>query len=261
MSNKSEIYPWHEDVQNALSSIHQLIEEVVRREQHRNDLTHLPNERALDRELEEVFEKDTSIWCAFIEIDHFKKLNDNFTYEAANGMLQKVAKLIGVAAEHYFLRETKAFHAHGDEFYLVGDGGETTDKIESGLNALRAGIAEAHTNVDGFDRPMQVTVTVGWAHRADLQGEQSTAPGFKRAVEETVAYGKRKGRNRLERYSESMQKQKLFSERGNCGACEAAFTMDVIVDNLAPQRTLWCPNCGETQPRSVRPQVVDATGA
>lgn len=45
------------DIQEALERVRTIVEEVVRKEQHRNDVTQLPNERALDVFLEEAIQE------------------------------------------------------------------------------------------------------------------------------------------------------------------------------------------------------------
>jgi diguanylate cyclase (GGDEF)-like protein len=251
MSSK-ESHRWEQDVQQALDKVRGLIEDVVRAEQHRNDLTGLPNERSLDRELHQEFAGGNEFWCAFVEIDHFKRLNEIYKYEACDAMLQAVGKHLQLSAQQCF-GGARAFHAHGDEFYLLG-GEAKAGTIEKGLESVRQHIAAISLPVQGFSEPMSATVTIGWAFRSDLQGTESTAKMFRRIVEDAVAFGKRKGRDQVCRYDSTMKKEDIFSERGNCPQCEAAFTMDVEKSKLEPNPTLWCPNCGATQPRPVRPE-------
>jgi diguanylate cyclase (GGDEF)-like protein len=255
-----EIHPWHHDVQEALDKVREVIEDVVRREQHRNDLTNLPNERALDSKLEQAFadEHGKDIWCAFVEIDNFKRLNEVYKYEAGNAMLKKVAEQLKISAESYFggLGLVQAFHAHGDEFYMIGErsNGVTADKIHSKLDAIRNTISSVSVHVGGFDEPMTATVTIGWAFKSDLEDANASRLGFRRCVEDAVGFGKRKGRNRTVQYNADMRKSDIYSERGNCTnpKCEAAFTVDVE-KNKSENQFLWCPNCGTKQDRPKRP--------
>ena len=245
------------DVQAALGEVRKVMEDVVRREQHRNDLTNLPNERALDDRLEQAFTANSEIWCAFVEIDNFKRINTIYKYQAGNAVLKKVAELLDVAAGSYFgqVGPVEAFHAHGDEFYLIGTTrkGTTAEHVEQGLNAVRASIGATSLPVSGFDTPMSVTVTVGWAFKSDLEGDDATRLGFRKCVEDAVGFGKRAGRNRVARYDGSMQQGEMYSDRGNCMKCEAAFTFEVEQSKLSEEPLLYCPNCGTTQKRPSRP--------
>jgi diguanylate cyclase (GGDEF)-like protein len=256
MSAKSptERHPWHQDVQDALDEVRKLIEDVVRREQLRNDLTGLPNERALDQKLEQAIESDEDLWCAFIEIDHFKRINDTYGYPAGNTMIIEVANTLRFSSDRFFGGNTIAFHAHGDEFYLVGQETDDPDSIEQGLETVRGNVAAIRVKVAGLDKPMTATVTIGWVLKSSLQDEEVSRQRVRASVEDAVAYGKRKGRNCTLKYDGVMKKGKFYSERGNCKDCEAAFTMDVERSRLRPESILYCPNCGVQQPRPERPE-------
>jgi diguanylate cyclase (GGDEF)-like protein len=252
-TSKEERHPWHEDVQGALAEVGRLIEDVVRREQHRNDLTGLPNERALDRKIDEALDRGNDIWCAFIEVDHFKRINSTYKYAGGNAMLKKIGQVLQFSLDTFFLGQTTAFHAHGDEFYLMGDGPVDPTKIADALDAVRKAIAAITLQVKGIAQPMRTTVTIGWAIPADMQENDATRVGFKQSLEDAVSAGKRQGRNRTLRYSKEMRAEDLLSERGTCEICEAAFTMDVDKAKLSDAPILWCPNCGATQNRPERP--------
>jgi diguanylate cyclase (GGDEF)-like protein len=247
-----ERHLWHQDVQDALDQVRKLIEDVVRREQHRNDLTGLPNERALDQRLEQAVENDEELWCAFVEIDYFKRINDTYGYPAGNAMIKKVADTLQFATEQFFSGTTIAFHAHGDEFYLIGQESRDQESIHRCLEVIRGNIEATSVKVDGFEKPMTATVTIGWVLKSSLLDEEVSRLRIRTSVEDAVAYGKRNGRNCTLRYDVAMKKGQFFSERGNCRSCEAAFTMDVEKSKLRPEPVLWCPNCGAKQERPER---------
>ncbi|MFO7566497.1 MAG: GGDEF domain-containing protein [Enhygromyxa sp.] len=256
-----ERHPWHDDLQEALAQVGKVMEGVVRREQHRNDLTQLPNELALNHRLEEAFTNDKEIWCAFIEVDHFKRINEIYKYEAGNAALKRVAKALQTAAEDLFggVSTVEAYHTHGDEFYLIGDvrseaiSDQVPTQVMEGLESARTYISKISMPVGGFGAPMKFTVTIGWALKSDLPGEDATRLGFRRCIEDAVGFGKRKGRNCTVRYGPNMRKSDIFSERDTCQKCEAAFTMDVEKGKLASEPIMYCPNCGQTKPRPERP--------
>lgn len=75
----------------ALDEVRRQIEAVVREEQMRDQLTELGNRLALSERLQSVFEDGSPFWCALIEVDYFKRINDRYTYEVADTLLQKIA--------------------------------------------------------------------------------------------------------------------------------------------------------------------------
>lgn len=199
-----------------------------------------------------MVENDEDLWCAFIEIDHFKRINDTYGYLAGNAMIKKVADTLRFAVDQFLGGDTVAFHAHGDEFYLVGQQIRDRESIQRCLEVVRENIVATTVKMDGFEKPMTATVTIGWIMKSSLLSEEVSRHRLRTSVEDAVAYGKRQGRNRTLMYGTAMKEGKFFSERGNCNACEAAFTMDVEKSKLGSEPVLWCPNCGAKQARPER---------
>jgi two-component system cell cycle response regulator len=261
-SPKEERNAWDDDVQHALTEVRRLIENVVRREQHRSDLTGLPNDRALDRKIDEALERGVDFWCAFVEVDHFKRLNKGYGLEGGDAMLVKIGQALQFSLDRYFVSPTTAFHAHGDEFYLLGDGPVDSTVVARALEAVRNSIAAITLRFDRVPQPMMATVTIGWATPADLP--ETSRKLFKKALEDALSVGKRKGRDQTIRYSKEMSAETLYSDRDTCGKCEAAFTVDVDLAKLAEAPFWWCPNCGtkqkrpELEPPSSKPVQLDA---
>lgn len=242
--------PSEADLQEALGGVRAILEEVVRREQHRNDLTQLPNERALDQYLASAIEKGEDFWCALVEVDHFKRLNRRYTYDAADGMLRAIGQKLG-GAENTFPGRATAFHAHGDEFYLCGRAPVAREsEVQRGLDALRASIAVTQVVVDGHADPMQVTVTIGWVHSAQLTEVQPRS--VKGHAEDAVALGKRRGRDRVVVFDPTTPPGSMVEDRDVCASCGASFTVDVDLSHLKVEQTFWhCPNCGCSCPRDL----------
>jgi len=241
-----------EKVSEALAQVQTLIEEIVRHEQLRDGLTELPNDSALSAELTRAVESNEDFWCAFVEIDHFKRLNDQFGYQRADGMLLKVAKQLEMAHD-YFPEGATAFRAHGDEFFLVGRLGaeETSETISSSLDRLRGAIGALRLRVG--DGVMSCTVSVGWLSSKVLEPEDATPRGVRIALEAAVALAKQKGRNRVVEFSDEARKSQVRTVRDNCPECGVAFTVDLL-DADAREDELWCPNCGSRCPRPPTPR-------
>jgi diguanylate cyclase (GGDEF)-like protein len=246
-----------EKVGEALKQVRTLIEEIVRHEQLWDKLTGLPNDAALSAEIEGHLGSERQFWCAFVEIDHFKRLNDVFGYQQADAMLKKVGDHLQLACA-YFPDGARPFRAHGDEFFLVGtlSERETDVVIAQNLERLRSSIEGVRLRAGTGNAVMQCTVCIGWASTRTLTGADLTARGIRIVVENAVSYAKRSGRNRVVSFSEDTRKSELRTIRDNCGRCTVAFTVDLLATEHRSD-PLFCPNCGE---RVARPSVERASG-
>ncbi|RME22431.1 MAG: GGDEF domain-containing protein [Deltaproteobacteria bacterium] len=245
-----------EKVSEALKKVRTLIEDIVRHEQLRDGLTGLPNDAALSIEIEEALNSKREFWCAFVEIDHFKRLNDAFGYQKADAMLEKVGEHLRLACA-YFPKGAKAFRAHGDEFYLLGTltDGETDKVISENLDRVRRSVEGVRLPAGPEDAVMQCTVSIGWATTAMLSGPDLTARGVRIVLESAVGLAKRQGRNRVVCFSEEARKLEVRTVRDNCPACHVAFTVDLPAEETRSD-ALFCPNCGD---RIARPPVALAS--
>jgi len=241
-----------EKVKEALRQVRTLIEEIVRHEQLRDGLTSLPNEMALSMEIEEALESKRQFWCAFVEIDHFKRLNDAFGYQKADAMLKKVGEHLELACA-YFPEGAKAFRAHGDEFYVVGPlaDGETDETITQSLERIRGSVEGVKLRAGSATEIMNCTVSIGWTTTKALSGSDLTARGVRIVLESAVGLAKRQGRNRVVRFTEEARKSELRTVRDNCCSCRAFFTVDLTTEE-ARIDDLYCPNCGA---RIARPRM------
>ena len=241
-------------VAEALKQVRSLIEDVVRHEQLRDGLTGLPNDAALTEELESALTSGTDVWCAFVEIDHFKRLNDSYGYLHADEMLKRVASHLRGAGD-YFPQGSVAFRAHGDEFYLVGElmDSERRETITANLERIRSSIEGIRIRVAGHTPPMQCTVSVGWVDTGMLAGPDLTSRGMRIVLEGAVAHAKRLGRNRVQQYSPETRKAAVCTVRDNCMECQVGFSVDLPIDGWRDD-PLRCPNCGAQNLRPPAPR-------
>jgi diguanylate cyclase (GGDEF)-like protein len=231
-----------------IGKLRSLIEQAVRAEQLRHQLTGLPNAGALDAELLRAIEGGDAFWIAFVEIDQFKRVNDKFGYERADALLRAVAGTLSHAAPQYFADQARAFHVHGDEFYILGrltPQPFAVDAIDERLNTIRDSIAKITLSASEVPERMQCTVSIGWQTNDD-----GTVRDYQHRLELAVAHAKRAGRNRVARYDESMRKSQSMSSRSDCYRCKTTFSFDVPLDDKRNDE-IWCPNCGARSQRPV----------
>jgi diguanylate cyclase (GGDEF)-like protein len=235
-----------EAIDKTIEDLRRLIEQAVRDEHLRHWLTGLPNATALRGHIQSAIESDERFWLGFIEIDRFKSINDQFGYERANILLLEVARTIEQAAPRFFAGQAVAFHAHGDEFYVLGFAHPiafTPGEIAQKLVAIRDAIANIALPAGIGAGLMRCTVSIGWT-----VGLTDTASELMHEVEIAVAHAKRRGRNRVEMYDDSMRKVPVIGLRSECSRCETSFSFEIPAATLG-DGDIFCPNCGARGPR------------
>ena len=120
-------------------------------------LTELLNRRSfvsgLERELARVHRTKTSSTVAFLDLDHFKRVNDTFGHPAGDHVLQEFASLVSGQCRQNDL----VARLGGEEFAVL--------LSDSDLNAARIWADRIRTRVAdnrfGRDIPVSITVSVG----------------------------------------------------------------------------------------------------
>ena len=242
----------------ALAQLHSAVREQLRGEQLTDRLTRLANNEALSEWLQEKVESGEDFWIAFVEIDRFKSVNDEFGYESANEFLRRLADHLSAASRDYFAAGALAFRAHGDEFYLAGPVNSTSDlqgQLAAKLEHVRSDIAQIQVVVEKASRPMRCTVSIGWLLSEDSRATSDgcTQPAVRRQLEIAVSEAKHT-RDSVVRFTPEMRKPANRDARADCSACRAKFTITVPIGEER-DGALFCPNCGATieRPRSVAP--------
>jgi diguanylate cyclase (GGDEF)-like protein/PAS domain S-box-containing protein len=158
----------------------------------RDPLTGLFNRRfleeVLDRELLRMSRSGKMLAVAMIDIDHFKKFNDNYGHDAGDEVLKKTAQLMSGFREG----SDMVCRFGGEEFVVV-----TTeiqpDKILRRLEALRSAIETLSLKFGSHQLP-QVTVSIGVAFYP-TQG--SNRLDLLNRADQALYVAKEAGRNRL----------------------------------------------------------------
>lgn len=130
---------------------------------HVDDVTGLFNQRKLYKDLDEAISRHQtdgeSFYVLFIDIDHFKKVNDGHGHLVGTRLLVEVAKLM-----QRTLRESDLIYRYGgDEYVLILPG--ATDQVARmvGMRMLKA-IKEHPFNVaKDSSQPMHLSVSIGLA--------------------------------------------------------------------------------------------------
>jgi diguanylate cyclase (GGDEF)-like protein len=156
-----------------------------------DELTALPNRRALFEAAGARAASDEPISLLFIDIDHFKRVNDTYGHQTGDEILRQVTRAIVGR-----LRETDLLCRYGGEEFaaLLADTGEHTSSRLA--EDLRRHMERTPIELAGEDRPLHVTISIGVssAARADRAGIYQLIDQADRAL----YTAKHKGRNRVQ---------------------------------------------------------------
>ncbi len=160
-------------------------------------LAGLPNRRALDEELVRL---SGDFALAMVDVDHFKKFNDQHGHAAGDRALKAVADQLKIT------RGAKAFRYGGEEFCMlftgarVGQANEACEDLRKRVAAMRVRIrsntSEKSKQTAKRKEPteVKVTVSVGLAERAE---DLRSASEVLKAADKALYAAKGKGRNRV----------------------------------------------------------------
>ena len=155
-------------------------------------LTGLRNRRSLDEALRAAYERAKrtrgALSVAFLDIDHFKRINDTWGHETGDLVLQEFARRLTRA-----VRATDAvFRLAGDEFVIIFEFAEPAQ----GLDVAAAKVVQAmHAPFAIGGRELSVTTSMGVA-AADWN--ETDPKRIMAAADEALYEAKRAGRNRYQ---------------------------------------------------------------
>ncbi|MEO0449983.1 MAG: bifunctional diguanylate cyclase/phosphodiesterase [Pseudomonadota bacterium] len=98
-------------------------------------LTGLMNRRAFMEYLRRIWPNRSKVQIAFVDLDHFKPLNDQYGHAVGDQVLRTVAERIGTLP-----MVTATARLGGDEFAVLIDGTDSAHSIDSILSSLHASI-------------------------------------------------------------------------------------------------------------------------
>ena len=167
-----------------------------------DSLTGLYNRRHCENMLENEFGRTTrynsSLTCLMIDIDHFKKVNDEFGHRTGDTVLREVAQIIKNNA-----REVDTVARWGGEEFIVLL--PQTEQVNGELFASRlVKVISEHQFLGIPGR--HITVSIGIASSPDPSID--TGEKLINASDFALYEAKRKGRNRIESYREGSAEEK-----------------------------------------------------
>lgn len=170
-------------------------------------LTGLPNRRQLDEDiagcLAELAESGRDAVVAMIDIDHFKRLNDDFGHRVGDVTLQKVAAVLRTVVR----QQDFVYRYGGEEFVVVFADTPVGEAVAMG-NRLREAVEASPMTGVRLEPVGPVTVSVGLA----LVPEHGTEiAGLIELADKAMYRAKQNGRNRVELWEGQEQGTDLTS--------------------------------------------------
>lgn len=133
--------------------------ELLRRELHRDALTEIPNRRYMSRlltsQIDQARRFDQPFGLLFIDLDHFKHINDQYGHEAGDRTLQTIARTISGA-----LRPHDAFGRWGGEEFLMTAADATARQLADLARRLGMLVRTTRIHIDQA-QPLQITTSIG----------------------------------------------------------------------------------------------------
>jgi two-component system cell cycle response regulator len=140
----------------------------------------------MQRELARARRDSTPVGIVLVDVDHFKKVNDEFGHETGDSVLKEVTKRLAAS-----LREYDGIGRYGgEEFLLVIPGCDLPTTIRR-ANQIRELISSQP--IPTLLGPMTVTVSMG-----ATMGESTNVELLLRHADTALYQAKNKGRNRVE---------------------------------------------------------------
>jgi diguanylate cyclase (GGDEF)-like protein len=156
-----------------------------------DSLTGALNRRSIDQALTRTFQEahraEAPLSVLFVDIDHFKAVNDRHGHACGDHCLREIARLIGAQ-----LGDEDSFGRYGGEEFLVVMPGRQTEMARAIAEQIRVAVETA--DLQHQERSVRLTVSIGVATR--LSHEQAPNPAVERADKALYA-AKRAGRNRV----------------------------------------------------------------
>lgn len=159
---------------------------------HTDPLTRIYNKgyllEALDAEFKRAKALHTDFSILFFDLDHFKKVNDNFGHDAGDFVLKEFTSLV----RNGYLRPKDVFARYGGEEFVVLLGNTGAKAAQELAERIRAAI-ETHAFIYEGKR-MPVTTSMGIA---ELTSGIESAQTLLKAADKALYSAKQGGRNRV----------------------------------------------------------------
>jgi diguanylate cyclase len=181
-----------EDTQKETSQMREELEQL-RQEAVTDGLTGLYNRKELNNRLDELlvkeYEPEKPLSVLMLDIDHFKKINDNFGHQIGDEVIRRVAKTVQEHAQG----DSFAARYGGEEFALVMPETDINRAVEIGTSINKEVSKLVLVRRATKERLPPVSISVGAASFKDGEGQDDLLG----RADEALYFAKNNGRNQV----------------------------------------------------------------
>jgi diguanylate cyclase len=179
--------------------------EVARSEADHDKLTRLPNRRKFDRDLDIAFERlhdeERPFVLAFVDVDHFKRINDTFGHDCGDRVLRLIADQLSLLSNS----RCNISRYGGEEFAIIFEDDEI-DCVYEQIDDCRLGLSKKSLVDVGSGKPIgRVTFSVGMAQCLPCDTKQTLL----RKADGALYNAKSEGRNMVRKYSNDFENRRI----------------------------------------------------
>lgn len=153
-------------------------------------LTGLPLRHGIERDLELCLKNakrsHAHIYVALIDVDHFKRINDEYGHMAGDMVLRHLADTLKLS-----LRDSEPLYRFGGEEFLWLIRCDTADEAAKAANRIMSAVSASHVSIENMDTPITLTITIGLA----CVGENEAFSSAINRADAALYRGKNGGRN------------------------------------------------------------------
>lgn len=139
-------------------------------------------------EFSQANRRSDALACLFLDVDHFKKINDSYGHYVGDQVLIKIAELLSENARDY----DEVSRLGGEEFAILMP---STDSLAAFKIAQRIRECIEITQIDVEEKKLRVTVSIGVACYPDIN--VSNVEELLKKADEALYQAKRSGRNKI----------------------------------------------------------------
>ncbi len=166
--------------------------QILERASYRDQLTRLPNRRALDLFVDEgwtrILSQRGSMCMALIDCDFFKQYNDNYGHDSGDQVLRRIGQIL----DKYNSRENTIAARYGGEEFCVVMQNTPLQEAEALLESSRVELEHMNIQHNGSDHG-KVTMSIGLAQ---MDAAPTLHPkNLFRAADQALYTAKHSGRN------------------------------------------------------------------
>ncbi|EJN03346.1 sensor domain-containing diguanylate cyclase [Herbaspirillum sp. YR522] len=162
-------------------------------------LTGVNNRRYIEQRMHEEVARGqrerSALSCLFIDIDHFKRVNDNFGHQSGDDVLREVAGRIKKE-----LRLSDALGRFGGEEFVVLLTHATREDAARIAERIRSGICSRGIMIEGSRDPLRISASIGTASLVPPDRNrpaEEVKQAMLKAADQALYQAKEGGRNRV----------------------------------------------------------------